>query len=93
MKINLLLLYLFAINLIAFIMAACDKRFAIHKMRRISEKTLFLTAFLGGAFGMYASMLVFHHKTRHKRFMVGLPIICVLIIAAIFWSVKSGIFY
>ncbi|MBQ5843177.1 MAG: DUF1294 domain-containing protein, partial [Clostridia bacterium] len=42
---------------------------------RIPEKTLFLTALFGGSLAMYITMLVIRHKTKHKRFMIGLPVI------------------
>ncbi len=44
-------------------------------MRRISEKTLFLYALLGGSPGAILGMWTFRHKTLHKRFQYGLPLI------------------
>jgi uncharacterized membrane protein YsdA (DUF1294 family) len=52
-----------------------DKYAAKRKKARIPEKTLFLTALFGGSLAMYITMLVIRHKTKHKRFMVGLPVI------------------
>ena len=44
-------------------------------MRRISEKALILVAAIGGAFGAYAGMELFRHKTKHTKFVVGMPIL------------------
>ncbi|MCX7614285.1 MAG: DUF1294 domain-containing protein [Clostridiales bacterium] len=66
------------ISLIGFCLSAADKFAAIKGRRRIREKSLFLVAFLGGAAGMYLSMLLFRHKTKHKRFMITLPVIIVI---------------
>jgi len=52
-----------------------DKYAAKRKKTRIPEKTLFLTALFGGSLAMLFTMLVIRHKTGHKRFMVGLPVI------------------
>ena len=66
MKIALLL---FAIlSLLAFILYGADKRRARQGLWRISEKTLLLTSFLGGALGGLAAMQLFRHKTRHWYF-------------------------
>ena len=73
-----LLYYLLLINAIAFFVCAFDKRAARKHRWRIPEKTLFLLAILGGSVGLYLSMLLFHHKTKHKKFTVGLPVILFL---------------
>ena len=66
MKIALLI---FAIlSLLAFILYASDKRRARLGLWRISEKTLLLTSFLGGALGGLAAMQLFRHKTKHWYF-------------------------
>ncbi len=56
-------------------MAVVDKCRAKKNKRRISESTLFTAALIGGAVGEYVSMRLFRHKTLHKRFMIGLPLI------------------
>lgn len=72
-------IYLVIMNMAAMIMTIIDKRRAIRKCnyKRISESTLFLTALLGGAPLMYISMLIIRHKTKHKKFMITLPIFCI----------------
>ena len=72
-------LYYFAfISIVAVIITVHDKSAAKKQKRRIPEKTLFLVALLGGALAMYITMLSIRHKTLHKRFMIGLPLIIVL---------------
>ncbi len=75
------LVYLSAINLISVIVCWSDKRSARWGGRRVSEKSLFTIVFLGGGMGMYLSMKTLRHKTLHKRFMIGIPLIILLQIA------------
>ncbi len=89
MKIFWLILFawLALINLIAMCMTIADKRRAVKKRSRdrIPERTLLLTAFLGGAPLMFFTMLVIRHKTRHKKFMILLPLFCMLWAAVLLW--------
>ena len=69
-------------NLVGIILAAVDKRIARKnngrgKLRRVPEKTLLTVGALGGALGMFLCMLKIRHKTRKKRFMIGLPLMVV----------------
>lgn len=73
--------YLILINLVSFGMFGIDKQKAIKDKRRIPEKTLLLTALLGGSVGAFAGMQVFHHKTKHWQFLIGVPACIVLHIA------------
>ena len=72
--VQLVVLYLMAVNLAAFFLMGVDKRRAVGKKWRISEKTLFLPAVLGGALGGLLGMRFFHHKTRHWYFRWGFPL-------------------
>lgn len=80
----LFLIYLLVINFYAVVITVSDKKLAKSGARRVSEKKLFITAALGGSLGMYITMRKIRHKTLHKRFMIGIPLImaaqCVLII-------------
>ncbi len=80
-----LILYLLAVNLIAFITAGVDKRKAKKDKWRVRESTMFLLAAIGGGVGLYTGFLVFRHKTKKPRFMLGVPFI---IAAQIFIAVK-----
>lgn len=79
------LIYLIAINIAAFCLMGIDKRRAQRHQWRISEKTLFLTAILGGSLGGILGMRLFRHKTKHWYFKYGLPGILILQIAAGLW--------
>lgn len=72
---ELLLLYLLIINAFAFLLMLIDKRRAQKNKWRIPEKTLFLSAILGGSIGALAGMYTFRHKTRHLSFVIGMPVI------------------
>ncbi len=71
-------LYLAFINVVAVLLCIIDKVKAKLNGWRISEKTLWVTSFIGGALGMYITMKLVRHKTQHKRFMIGLPIVILL---------------
>lgn len=72
------IIYVLAINLISFILMFIDKQKAIHKKWRISENTLIFISILGGSFGMLLGMHCFRHKTKHKKFTLGIPAILIL---------------
>lgn len=69
-----LMYYLIIINIAAWLMYGLDKWKAKSGAWRIPERTLLLTAFLGGAAGALAGMLLFRHKTRKPKFIVGVPL-------------------
>ena len=81
---NILIIYLVIINLAAFFIFGIDKRRAIKNRWRIAESTLFLLALIGGSIGAEAGMYVFHHKTRHLRFVIGIPLIFILQVLIVF---------
>ena len=72
------ILYWLSINLIGILITVYDKLAARKGARRISEKCLFVYALLGASVCMYITMKMIRHKTLHKRFMIGFPIIIVL---------------
>ena len=71
-------IYLAAINVITFIMFGADKARAAKGRWRISESALILEALLGGSIGALAGMRIFHHKTKHRKFTIGIPVILAL---------------
>lgn len=73
-----ILIWLIVINTISVFVCVADKIKAKKHRRRISEKTLFLLSFLGGALFMYVTMRLIRHKTLHKKFMIGLPVIILI---------------
>ncbi len=74
-------------NGIEYTVMGLDKRLAVRKRCRIPEATLFLLALLGGSLGGTLGMLHFRHKTRHKRFSVGFPIILLLHAACLVFGI------
>ncbi|MCM1285588.1 MAG: DUF1294 domain-containing protein [Acetobacter sp.] len=68
------LIYFSVISLISSLTAFSDKKRAISNKQRIPEKTLMLLGLFGGAAAEYITMKKIHHKTRHKKFMIGLPL-------------------
>ena len=72
------IIYLAAVNIITFIMFGADKTRAVKGRWRISEAALILAALLGGSIGALAGMGIFHHKTKHRKFTIGIPLILVL---------------
>lgn len=80
---SFLCIYLLIINLTGFILMGMDKRRAKKDKWRIPEKTLFLTAILGGSIGSIAGMHILRHKTKHTTFVIGMPCILVIQIALV----------
>ena len=78
MILEAIVIYLAVINIITFIMFGADKARAAKGRWRISEAALILAALLGGSIGALAAMRIFHHKTRHRKFTIGIPVILVL---------------
>lgn len=70
-----LLLSFVAVNILAFVLMGWDKLMAKGSFRRTSERTLLLVALFGGGVGASFGMSLFRHKTLHKKFSVGLPVI------------------
>lgn len=75
MKYMVLAVYLLGINFVSFCTMGIDKSRAKRQKWRISEKTLFSTAVMGGSIGAILGMRIFHHKTRHWYFVWGMPLI------------------
>lgn len=67
-----------AINLITLLLYYADKQKAKKHLWRIPEATLIAFAFIGGSFGAFAAMRIFHHKTRHPKFYILVPIFMIL---------------
>ena len=78
-----LLYYLIAINIVTLIVYGIDKVKAMKGKWRISEATLLLLASIGGSVGAWLGMKTWHHKTMHKKFKYGLPLILLAQIALI----------
>lgn len=78
---KIFLLILAAINLVAFLAFGIDKLKARRHRWRISEASLLWLAALGGALGAWLGMHVWHHKTLHRKFRWGVPLLLILQLA------------
>lgn len=83
------LYYFIGISLLAVILTVYDKKASKRKKgkkkrKRVPEKTLIIVALLGGALAEFVTMRIIRHKTRHRKFMWGLPAIMILHIAVYF---------
>ena len=73
--------YLLIVNVLAFIICGFDKYQARKAGRRIPEATLLIWAGIGGSIGAWMGMKLWHHKTLHKKFKYGIPIILTMQVA------------
>ncbi len=80
-----LFLYLLLINAASFALMLVDKYKARRNLWRISESCLFTFALLGGSVGSLLGMYLVRHKTKHRKFTVGMPLILVLQMIVIIW--------
>ena len=85
--IQLIIIYLIAINVAAFCTYGIDKWKAKKSLWRIRETALLGLAVLGGSVGAWLGMKVWHHKTQHKKFKYGIPIILAVQIALVLYFV------
>lgn len=76
-----LIYYLLVINAATFIIYGIDKYKAKKAKWRISEATLLTMAAVGGSIGAWLGMKAWHHKTQHRKFKYGVPIILLIQIA------------
>ena len=72
---------LLAVNIVTFLLYGIDKYKAKKGKWRISEATLLTMAAIGGSIGAWAGMRLWHHKTMHKKFKYGIPVIIILQVA------------
>ncbi len=75
---NYLIYWLVFINAFSFALFGIDKAKAKRRAWRIPERTLILSAVLGGSVGAMIGICTFHHKTRHRKFTIGVPVIFII---------------
>lgn len=83
--------YITVLSIVSVIVTAHDKLSAERGGRRVPEKTLLALSALGGSAVMLLMMCLIRHKTRHKKFMIGIPLIIILQVLALFYLNKWGI--
>lgn len=69
------LVYLAAVNVLTFFLFGIDKYKAKKSKWRVKESTLLGLSVLGGSVGAWLGMKIWHHKTLHKKFQYGIPLI------------------
>ena len=81
----ILFFWLLLVNCIGAFVTIHDKHAAQRGAWRVPEKTLFALCILGGCPGVYLTMRTIHHTTRHRRFMIGIPLIFAAQLALFAW--------
>lgn len=76
------------VNVLTFLLYGIDKWKAKRAQWRIPEGVLLGLAAIGGSVGAWLGMRVWHHKTQHKRFRYGVPVILLIQIALLVWFWK-----
>lgn len=86
--VRLLLLYLLIINALGLLLMLADKRKAQKNLWRTPERTLMTVAALGGSLGCLIGMYAFRHKTRHRKFVIGVPVLLIvqLLLACLYFG-------
>lgn len=87
--IGLLLLYVLW-NFVTLVVMGIDKRKAERNHWRISERTLFILALALGGLGIWVGMYALHHKTKHLRFTLGIPLLLILNLLVMFGIYRLG---
>lgn len=75
---HVVLAYFITVNVLGLVLFGIDKWKAKHDKWRISEATLLSVTAIGGSIGAWVGMKVWHHKTMHKKFKYGIPLVMVL---------------
>lgn len=75
---KILIIYFVTINVATFLVYGVDKWKAKRSKWRITEAALLLLAVLGGSMGALLGMKVWRHKTMHKKFKYGIPLIIIV---------------
>ncbi|UWG97027.1 DUF1294 domain-containing protein [Dehalobacter sp. DCM] len=86
---NIIWIYFSVVNLIGFFMMAYDKLKAKQGGWRVPEVRIFLIGLIMGASGIYAAMHVLRHKTQHRKFVIGIPLIIVLNVLCLIYLLQT----
>ena len=78
---KLILSYLLIVNALGFLLMLIDKHNARTYRKRIKENSLLGICAIGGSAGGLVGMYLLRHKTKHRRFMVGIPLMFVAHVA------------
>lgn len=86
----ILIAYLVFINILAFVLFGIDKKRAVRHLSRIPESVLLWMARLGGGLGSWLGMFVFHHKKKHSKFRILIPLWIIIWMLAIAMFIALG---
>lgn len=85
---EIIIIYLIVINVGTFFTFGIDKLKAKHAKWRIREAALLTLAVLGGCIGAWLGMKIWHHKTMHKKFKYGIPLILLIQIVILYFMAR-----
>ena len=86
LPLHVVLAYFITVNVLGLVLFGIDKWKAKHDKWRISEATLLSLTVIGGSIGAWVGMKVWHHKTMHKKFKYGIPLVMVLQFALLLFT-------
>ena len=86
LPLHVVLAYFITVNVLGLVLFGIDKWKAKHDKWRISEATLLSVTAIGGSIGAWVGMKVWHHKTMHKKFEYGIPLVMVLQLALLLFT-------
>lgn len=87
---KMIFLFIIIMSIIAFLVMGYDKSQAKKHKQRVSERTLWTLAIVGGGIGAYLGMQFFRHKTKHTNFRVGFLMLMIMYAFLIFWLMKAN---
>jgi len=80
-------IFVLSLNLLAFLLMFYDKLAAKGRRFRVPEKVLIMLAIMGGSAGIWLGMKIWRHKTKHRLFSLGIPLIIFLQVALLlYWQ-------
>lgn len=82
---NFILIYLLIINAAGFLVMTIDKLYAKKNLWRVPERTLLGVAAFGGSIGVLSAMYTVRHKTKHMKFVIGVPLILAIQIGIVLY--------
>ena len=84
---KVILIYLFIMNATGFLVMTADKLFAKANAWRVPERTLLGVAAMGGSIGVWLAMYIVRHKTKHMKFVIGVPLILAIQIGSVLYII------
>ena len=85
--ISVFAIYIIGINILTFLIFGADKWKAKRDKWRIPEDTLIWLAIAGGSVGALLGMYLFRHKTKHRKFQIGIPVILLVQVGLLYFLI------